>query len=53
VTDLIMLKFADADGAHQAPGAVRALEERRGTWVDDVTSKLTGRTEDAIAGAAR
>jgi uncharacterized membrane protein len=36
VADLIMLKFADTYGAQQALGAVRALEEMRYAWVDDV-----------------
>ncbi|MCU0271164.1 MAG: DUF1269 domain-containing protein [Acidimicrobiales bacterium] len=36
MAELIMLKFDDTYGAQQAMSAVRALEELRYAWVDDV-----------------
>jgi uncharacterized membrane protein len=36
MADLIVLKFNDTYGAQQALAAVRALEELRKAWVDDV-----------------
>jgi uncharacterized membrane protein len=36
VADLVMLKFDTTYGAQQAMSAVRALEEMRYAWIDDV-----------------
>lgn len=36
MTQLVVLRFGDVDGARRALAAVRALEELRYAWVDDV-----------------